>query len=166
MTAHAPLTRIPVLCLALSLGTGLIGCQRQAAAVEEKQEEPVSVETAEVTVVDAPQTLRLTGSLRGAKQTDLAANVAGRVQKTHVERGAEVKKGAVLAQIDVSAAALALAEARVQVQASKTQQEINQADCDRYEKLKAKGAVTDLEYDQVTAKCKTAPLDLEAQAGS
>src|SRR5690606_38081991 len=27
---------------------------------------------------------------------------------------------------------------------------------------KAKGAVTDLEYDQVTAKCKTAPLDLAA----
>lgn len=145
-----------------SSALGAVGCQQQAAAVEEKHEPPVSVEVAEVTLIQAPQTLRLTGSLRGAKQTDLAANVAGRVQQTLVERGTEVKKGAVLARIDVSAAALALAEARVQVEASKTRQEINQADCDRYELLKAKGAVTDLEYDQVTAKCKTAPLDLAA----
>jgi RND family efflux transporter MFP subunit len=41
------------------------------------------------------------------------------------------------------------------------QQEINQADCARYEQLKAKGAISPLEYDQATAKCKTAPLGLQ-----
>lgn len=163
MTLHAPGRPSRTLCLAMLLFCGAVsGCQKPAEAVEKKTEAPVHVEAAEVTAITAPETLRLTGTLRGAKETDLAANVAGRVQKTLVERGLEVKQGTVLAQIDVSAAALALAEARVQVATSKTQQDINQADCDRYEQLKAKGAVTDLEYDQVTAKCKTAPLNLEA----
>lgn len=162
MTSLALPSRVIASCLLLATLGVTSACQRPAAAVEEKREEPVSVEVTEVTEIDAPQTLRLTGTLRGAKQTELAANVAGRVQETLVERGTEVKKGALLARVDVSAAALALAEARVQVEAFKTRQEINQADCDRYEALKAKGAVSDLEYDQVMAKCKTAPLDLEA----
>jgi membrane fusion protein (multidrug efflux system) len=79
-----------------------------------------------------------------------------------IERGQRVAKGDVMAEVDVSAAALALAEARVAVQTSKTQEAINQVDCARYERLKASNAVTDLEYDQVTAKCKTAPLNREA----
>lgn len=139
-----------------------MACNSPAQAKSEDAAPPVQVETADVTEIDAPVVLRLTGSLRGAQETDLAANAAGRVLKTNVERGAEVKKGMVLAQLDTSAAALSLAEARVQVATSKTQEEINQADCARYEQLKAKGAVTDLEYDQVTAKCKTAPLSLQA----
>lgn len=138
------------------------GCNRPAQAKSEDAAPPVHVETADVTELEAPVLLRLTGTLKGMKETDLAANAAGRVTKTNVERGAEVKQGMILAQLDTSAAALALAEARVAVATSKTQEDINKADCTRYEQLKAKGAVTDLEYDQVTAKCKTAPLSLEA----
>lgn len=139
------------------------GCNRASAqAPQEEAAAPVHVDTADVTVVEAPIELRLTGSLRGGKETDLAANAAGRVLKTNIERGTEVKAGTVLAQLDTSAATLSLAEAKVQVETSRTQEAINKAECARYEQLKAKRAVTDLEYDQVTAKCKTAPLSLEA----
>lgn len=138
------------------------GCNRPAQAKSEDAAPPVHVDTTDVTEIEAPVLLRLTGSLRGMKETDLAANAAGRVIKTTVERGAEVKQGTILAQLDTSAATLSLAEARVAVATSKTQEDINKADCERYEQLKAKGAVTDLEYDQVTAKCKTAPLSREA----
>jgi RND family efflux transporter MFP subunit len=106
--------------------------------------------------------LRLTGNLRGAKETDLAANVAGMLTATSVERGQTVAAGEVLARVDVRAASLALAEAKVQVESTKLQQSISSADCVRYEQLKARGVVTDLEYDQVTAKCKTAPVSIEA----
>jgi membrane fusion protein, multidrug efflux system len=92
----------------------------------------------------------------------LAANVAGRVLKTEVERGQSIKAGTLLAQVDIQAARLALAEAKVSVQTSETQEKINRSECERYERLKSAGVVTDLEYDQVTAKCKTAPLNLEA----
>jgi RND family efflux transporter MFP subunit len=140
------------------------GCKKaNATPPTTKQEEPpVEVKTEAVTPLDTPRTLRLTGTLRGKKETDLAANVAGRVLAIGLERGQAIEKGALVAQVDVRAAALALAEARVAVENSKTQEAINQADCARYEQLKAGGAVTALEYDQVTAKCKTAPLNREA----
>jgi len=140
------------------------GCKPKADVAKEPPPPPaaVGVKTAPVTTVETPRTLRLTGTLRGERETDLAANVGGRIISMKLERGQRVAKGELIAQVDVSSAALALAEARVAVQTSKTQEAINQADCARYERLKASGAVTDLEYDQVTAKCKTAPLNREA----
>ncbi len=153
----------------LTLGTTLalsalaFGCRAKADAKEPPPPAPaVAASTEAVTTVEAPRTLRLTGALRGERETDLAANVAGRVITMKLERGQRVAKGEVIATVDVSSAALALKEARVAVQTSKTQEAINQADCARYERLKASGAVTELEYDQVTAKCKTAPLNREA----
>jgi membrane fusion protein (multidrug efflux system) len=141
---------------------GLQGCRKADAALEHKPIKAVPVKSASVASVTLPRVLQLTGELRGAKETDLAANVAGRVLSTKVERGQSVAKGDLLAQVDVAAAALALAEARVQVETSKTQEAISKTDCERYDRLKAGGVVSDLEYDQVTAKCKTAPLNVEA----
>ena len=140
----------------------LVGCKKPADAQSEDAAPSVHVESAEVTTVDAPIHLRLTGTLKGARETDLAANAAGRVTRTVVERGQLVKAGDLIAQLDTSAAALSLAEARVAVATAKTQEEISKADCARYEALKGKGTMSDLEYDQATAKCKTAPLSLEA----
>jgi len=144
--------------LALTL---IPGCRNSAEPPAQLQEAPVHVETVEVSALRTPKVLQLTGTLRGAKETDLAANVAGRILKTNVERGQSVERGALLAEVDVRAAALALEEARVQVAASKTQAEINQVDCERFEKLKAGNAVTAYEYDQVAAKCRTSPFGVE-----
>jgi membrane fusion protein, multidrug efflux system len=138
------------------------GCKQKTDAAPAPSAPAVAVVTDAVTTIDTPRTLRLTGTLRGERETDLAANVAGRVISMKVERGQRVTKGQLIAEVDVSSAALALAEARVAVQTSKTQEAINQVDCARYERLKASNAVTELEYDQVTAKCKTAPLNREA----
>jgi len=140
-----------------------IACQPEVSAAPKQAEAPpVSVETVIVGQVKSPVYLRLTGVLHGARETELAANVAGRVLKTSVERGDPVEAGTLLAQVDTKAAQLALAEAKVSVETSRTQQEINRKDCERYEQLRNSGAVTDLEYDQVTAKCKTAPLSVDA----
>lgn len=122
----------------------------------------VAVETVEVTTVPTPAEVRLTGTLKGARETDLAANVSGRILETLVERGTRVKKGDIVARVDVRAAALQLAEAKVQVESSRTQEEIDRIECERYEKLKAQGAVTDLEYQQVMARCRKNPLNVDA----
>jgi len=151
-----------MLSAALAFSALAPGCKRKTDAAPAPAAPPVSVVTDTVTNIEAPRTLRLTGTLRGERETDLAANVSGRVTSMKIERGERVTKGQLIAEVDVSNAALALAEARVAVQTSKTQEAINQVDCERYERLKANKAVTDLEYDQVTAKCKTAPLNREA----
>jgi membrane fusion protein, multidrug efflux system len=138
------------------------GSSGSASAVSIANEPPVHVDTAVVAEVSVPKTLRLTGTLRGARETDLAANVSGVLTATMVERGQKVTAGQVLARVDVRAQTLALAEADVQVSNTKVTEAINANDCARYEQLKKRGVVTDLEYDQVTAKCKTAPGSVEA----
>jgi membrane fusion protein (multidrug efflux system) len=138
------------------------GCSRPAAATGDAPPAAaaVHVETADVTDQSTPVVLQLTGSLRGMKEADLAANASGRVIHTFVERGDEIKAGTIVAQLDTSAAALSLQQASVDVDTSRVQDEINKADCARYEQLKAKAAISPLEYDQSVAKCKTAPLNL------
>lgn len=123
---------------------------------------PVHVETAKVSEVDAPIVLRLTGTLRGMKEADVAANAAGKVVQTAAERGDEVLAGQVVAVLDTRSASLALAEAKVAVATSRTKDGISRTECARYEKLLASGSVSPAEVENVTAKCKTAPLDLEA----
>lgn len=157
------LAPLPIAALIVASLSFSAGCKRaDANPPESVKQAAVEVVTEAVSPVDTPRTLRLTGTLRGARETDLAANVAGRVLSLAVERGQTIAKNALIAQVDVRSASLALAEAKVAVQNSKLQEQINNADCARYEQLRAGGAVTDLEYDQVTAKCKTAPLNLEA----
>jgi len=160
---HPPRLALALSAVLLVAGSSFVtGCKRADTTNEPKPEPPVAVTTETVTPVETIRTLRLTGTLRGQRETELAANVMGRITRIDVDRGQSVAKGALIAQADVRAAALALNEARVAVQTSKTQEAINQADCARYEQLKKGGAVTALEYDQVTAKCKTAPLNREA----
>lgn len=154
--------RLRVTATMLLLSVLPLGCQRSEALPAKKQVPPVQVDSVTIDEIKSPILLRLTGSLEGERQTDLAANVAGKVLKTSVQRGDSVEAGALIAQVDTKAAQLALAEARISVETSRTQQDINEQDCQRYEKLHASGVVTDQEYDQVTAKCKTAPLSVEA----
>ncbi len=138
--------------------------QSSQATATVPEETAVPIKAADVVEMKVPRTLRLTGNLRGAKETDLAANVSGLLIATLVERGQTVKEGEVIARVDVKGATLALAEAKVQVENTLVQQSISSADCARYEQLKARGAVTALEYDQVMAKCKVAPMSVEAAA--
>src|SRR6476646_5507926 len=83
------------------------GCKPVSAEESSAAQTPlVAVKTVQVSEVEAPVTLRFSGSLRGLKETDLAANAAGRVTSTSIERGMQVKAGQVLAQLDVRSAAI------------------------------------------------------------
>jgi len=149
-----------LLVLVLS-SVALTGCKK-AEAVHQAPVQKVKVETVVAAEVDTLDVLRLTGNLKGERETELAANVSGRVLETLIERGSKVTKGQIIARIDTSAAALQLAEAKVQIATTETQTSIDQVECDRYQKLKERGAVTDLEYSQVMARCKKNPLSLDA----
>ena len=104
--------------------------------------------------------MRLTGS-SADRETDLAANANGRVTATSVERGEQIKPGQVLAKLDTRAASLSAADARAQVDSIRAQEEQARAECERYEQLKAKGAISDLEYQQKVTQCRTLPLNVQ-----
>lgn len=133
-----------------------------SAAAQTAEPAPVTVQTAPVTEVEVPATLRLTGTLRGYQEVDLAANAAGRVTSTSVERGDFVNKGQTVAKLDVRAAALTANEARVQVESARAQEEQARKECERYEQLRQKSAISDLEYDKIMTQCRTLPLTVQA----
>jgi membrane fusion protein (multidrug efflux system) len=143
--------------LPLALGFLAAACSHESAAdtgaatVAPK----VHVQTAVVAEQSVPNLLRLTGVLSSNERTDLAANAAGRVVKTFVERGDHVLAGAVLAQLDARSAALSRAEAEANVTSASEQLKNATADCARYVGLLAKGAITQQEYDKQTTSCHT-----------
>jgi RND family efflux transporter MFP subunit len=154
---------IPLASLLLSLTSA---CNKPANAESDAGasplDKPISVKTDKVTEIEVPTTLRLSGSLKGNQETDLAANAAGRVIATQVERGASITPGQVLARLDMRAAALSAADARAQAASVQAQQQSAQQECARYEQLKQKGAVSDLEYDRIQTQCRTLPLSAQA----
>ena len=105
---------------AIALLAACKGSGQDAALTADNVAAPaVRVVSAPATEMDVPIQLRLIGSLKGMREADLAANTAGRVTKTFVERGDQVQPGQIIAQIDTSNAALMLAEAHAQVATSR-----------------------------------------------
>lgn len=142
-----------------------VGCSRGSAAAESKPvaaAAKIHVETAIVVEQSVPKVLRLTGVLSSNERTDLAANAAGRVTQTFVERGNHVAQGAILAQLDARSAALSRAEAAANLASASEQLKNLRADCQRYVGLLAKGAITQQEYDKQTTNCQTQAASEEA----
>jgi RND family efflux transporter MFP subunit len=152
-----------VLTLALAL-VPLAACKGKTAdaAGGVKEEPAVAVQTEAATTIEVPRMLRLTGTLRGDRETDLAANASGRVLSTSVERGEQIKPGQVLAKLDTRALALSAADARAQVESIRAQEDQAKGECEKYEQLKARGAISDLEYQQKITQCRTLPLSVQA----
>jgi membrane fusion protein (multidrug efflux system) len=143
------------------------GCKRSAADSSDApaastSPDPVSVQTEPASLLDVPKVLRLTGTLRGNREADLAANASGRVLSVAIERGVQVKLGQSLATLDVRSATLSAAEARAQAASASAQEEQARDECGRYEKLKERGAISDLEYQQKVTQCRTLPLSAVA----
>jgi RND family efflux transporter MFP subunit len=139
-------------------------CSTSAAAPAEADAgaAQVSVVTATVKARPVPQYLPLTGHLKSGRETDLAANAAGRVTATNVERGARVKAGDVIATLDVRAAALSASEARAQADTASAVAASSGLECERVRTLVASGALGKAELERVDAQCKTSQLAVSA----
>ncbi|WP_224362312.1 efflux RND transporter periplasmic adaptor subunit [Hyalangium versicolor] len=150
----------------LSGGLALLllgACNRQAAEPPMTPPPPaIHVETVTVSPHPMPRALPLTGSLVSNQQSDVAANASGQVVKTFVERGAFVKAGTPLAQLDTRNAQLSGAEARANLANAQAQQELARAQCERSQRLFEKGAISRDEFDRTSSQCKTTTGTAEA----
>lgn len=148
-----PLLALAALCASLSLA----GCSRSNGTEEQKSTAtpppPVKVQTAAVELRRMPRTLTLTGSVIADRQSDMAANVAGRLLLVNVERGQRVRQGQVIATVDARAAGFSVAAAAAQQRVAETQQLQAKADCDRAEMLWSKGAISRQDYDRLKTQC-------------
>jgi len=122
----------------------------------------IHVPTAIVAARPMPHELPLTGQLVAHLQSDVAANSAGRVLRTYVERGSFVTAGAVLAQLDTSAAAISVAQAKANLQVALTSQDLAGTLCKRNQELFDKGAISREEWERTDSQCKTSAASAEA----
>lgn len=115
----------------------------------------VNVATEPATARPMPRTLPLTGALTSNRQAEVAANASGRVTRTFVERGAMVRAGDPLVQLDVRSAAIGEEEALGNLETAEAQRALAEAQCARYEGLFRKGAISRDEWDRFASQCRT-----------
>jgi RND family efflux transporter MFP subunit len=116
----APLRWLPGLApIALGLAVTaaaavLSGCatsSSSAAAVEATTPAPIDVATDTVTKTKVRRTFGATGTLLADDRAEVAAEIAGRIVGTPIERGTVVQAGTLLVQVSATEAAAQLAEA-------------------------------------------------------
>jgi membrane fusion protein (multidrug efflux system) len=138
------------------------GCKAKAETTTAPPVVRIHVDTVAAREQPMPRSLALTGTLRGQRQTDLAANAVGRVLETFVERGAEVKKGDLIARLDVRAVALSAAEAQANAALSRAQETTAKRECERYQRLLDSAAISQAEFDRTADVCRNSPLQVAA----
>ncbi len=166
------LALLPVLLLGASLSACTGRAADTAAAAEgETGPKPVDVTTAAAKEQPIERFITVTGTLNAQEEADVAAEVAGRVVATPVERGSQVGNGAVLiriADVEVSAqvreaeANAAQIEARLgmaggapfdvdkvpEVATARALYDQAQADFSRVQMLFTRQLVSEAEFDQ------------------
>jgi membrane fusion protein (multidrug efflux system) len=146
----------------------LAGCSGDPARAAGKgpadAEAVVKVSLVEAAPRTLPTYLAVTGTLLAHEDSDVAANAAGRVLETYVERGSFVVKGAPLVRLDAKTAELSASEARAMAEATRAQKGLAEADCARADKLRAQGAVNQADYERMKAQCEATRASAEAAA--
>ena len=136
----------------------LAGCKKPVQAQEAApknlvENAPTKVQTQQVAHELMPRFLTLTGSVLADRQSEVAANVAGRITATYVERGKAVKTGDILAVVDSKAAGFSAEAANAQSQAAETQVELARQECGRADTLFTQGAISKAEHDRLKSQC-------------
>ncbi|HVJ94216.1 MAG TPA: efflux RND transporter periplasmic adaptor subunit [Labilithrix sp.] len=134
----------------------------EAKLTSARAEVPIQVQSALVEERPMPEHLVLTGTLRASQESDVAADAAGKVTATFVERGQRVKQGDTLAILDARGASITASAANAQSELAKAQLEQARRECERVKALKDTGAISDAEYDRVNAQCQTTQWSVAA----
>lgn len=152
--------------LVLLVGSVLAGCKPEATSTAKaatlKPEVSVRVTTATAQVRPMPRYTTLTATVVADRESDVAADVSGKILSAPVERGMSVKSGATLLVLDRRSANISTREAAANVALARTQAELARADCARAEELFKSGAIGESEYSRSRAQCGTTLASMEA----
>ncbi|WP_395748410.1 efflux RND transporter periplasmic adaptor subunit [Prosthecobacter sp.] len=122
-----------------------------AAAAAQKPAVAITVKTAAAQEQPMPRYLRLTGEITAAQNAAVAADTAGKVMETPVERGSIVKAGDVLVQLDSRTATLNLAEAEANLAQAKSKLDLAETEVKRNEPLVQLKAVAATDFARIKA---------------
>jgi membrane fusion protein (multidrug efflux system) len=151
----------------LGLPLLLVACKKPQAEAEQLtaasgSDQPIKVQTVAVVEKPMPEHLVLTGTMKASQESQVAADAAGKVTATFVERGQKVKKGDTLAILDARGAALQVNTLNAQSQLAQAQMEQAQRECERVKALRDTGAISQAEFDRTTSQCQTTQWSVTA----
>lgn len=158
-----------LLAVAFALPLSMVACKKPAAEGEANltsanatNDAPIKVQTVAVAEKPMPEHLVLTGTLKASQESQVAADAAGKVTATFVERGQKVKKGDTLAILDARGAALQVSTLNAQSQLAQANLEQSQRECERVKALRDTGAISQAEYDRTTSQCQSGQWSVAA----
>lgn len=127
----------------------LPGCSDGAADGTPRRESPPAVvQTLRLSTVEITERLSAVGSLESPQTTEISAEFAGKVVFLDVPEGEQVKKGHVLARLDMQQAEAAVSVAKARNQNAKDR-------LTRLRQLRSDGVISEQEFDDAFAELDT-----------
>jgi RND family efflux transporter MFP subunit len=111
---------------------------------------------------DAARKVNLPASLRGNSETPIFARASGYLSAWHKTIGDTVRKGDLLATIEVPELEQELAQAKAQRNQAKSRQELAESNVKRWEVLRRTDSAPEQEYEEKLSVAKQAGADLDA----
>jgi membrane fusion protein (multidrug efflux system) len=152
----------------VSLLCALVACKREGEPTESAAASvvPVVKAVAVATVPAAsrpmPRYITLTGTLVADRESNVAADISGKVLELPIDRGSTVRAGAVLAVLDRRSADIASREAAANVELARANSELARVNCKRADGLFQTGAIGQAEYERTKSTCDTSQSSLAA----
>jgi membrane fusion protein, multidrug efflux system len=137
----------PTVLLAMALF--LCACTTRTAETAPNFAVPVTVAKAEQKTV--PISLTAIGTAEAYSTVSIKSQVNAILEQVHFKQGDFVKKGDLLFTLDARPFQAALAQAQANLARDKAQEELNQVQATRYEKLYTAGVAPKEQYDQMRA---------------
>lgn len=152
--------------LYIALGSlSLLGaaCSNPAQAQPTPREPPpVAVQSTVAASEAVPKRMTLPGTLRAFQEAEVAADQAGRVLATFVERGDAVRLHQPLARLDSRSASLSNLESHARASALAAEDANAALECQRAEQLFRAEAIARAEYERMSASCAATRHSAEA----
>jgi RND family efflux transporter MFP subunit len=137
------------------------GARPQAVAAVETPQAP-AVTAAPVTAVKSAPREEITGALQPAKELKLGFEVAGRLARVLVQKGAPVKEGQVIAQLDPEVADAQVQQAAAAVNAAEAQSALAADTAQRQAQLRETGSVSEYQGKSSQTQARGASAQLDA----
>ncbi|MGH8610169.1 MAG: efflux RND transporter periplasmic adaptor subunit [Gammaproteobacteria bacterium] len=146
--------RVRGLVPSLVLLAGVAGCVNEPEPGTETLAHPVRV----VRVGEQPKAgvISYAGEVKARYETRLSFRVTGKVVAQHIEVGAQVRKGQLIAEIDPTDYELAAHRVTAQLAAARAECDLARDDLGRYQELLEQQFISRAEYDRRETSYKTA----------
>lgn len=142
----------------------ILYCDKKAETKSDKSES-IPVEVITVEKGDIIETLKLTGDIEPWESVNIVPDISGKVEKIFVEEGDIVKKGQILAELDMRSAKLLLEQAEAGLAVARLNFNDAFKNWERIKTLFEKGSVSPQQYDKAQLGYESAKAQLE-QANS